>query len=133
MSASASQAAAFYREVATSKTLWTIRDEGGFPAPMGRDGIRAQPFWSSRSRTEKIIENVPAYNGFTPVEVTWEEFVTKWVPGFTRDGMKIGVNWSGRNATGYDIEAESVKESVEALFDPDHPWWKKESPTNRRR
>ena len=75
MSASASQAAAFYREVAKENKLWTVRDAGGFPAPKGSDGTRAFPFWSSRSRAETIIKSVPAYAGFTPVEVSWEEFV----------------------------------------------------------
>jgi len=44
MSASASQAAAFYREVAKEKKLWTVEDSIGYPAPKGSDGVRAQPF-----------------------------------------------------------------------------------------
>lgn len=125
MSASASQAAAFYREVAKEKRVWSVRDSGGFPAPKGSDGTRAQPLWSSRSRAETIIKKVPAYAGFVAVEISWDEFVNKWVPDLTRDGMKIGVNWSGAKATGYDLKPASVQQSVEALFDPKHPWWKK--------
>ncbi len=30
---SASQAAAFYREVARTRKVWTVRDAGGYPAP----------------------------------------------------------------------------------------------------
>ena len=117
MSQAASQAWAFYRQVAATRTLWTIRDGGGYPAPMGSRGQRAQPFWSSRSRTERIIKTVPAYSGFTPYEVTWEDFCSTWVPRLAADGLFIGVNWSGMNATGYDLEPERVQQSVQAVID----------------
>ena len=43
MSQAASQAAAFYRDVAETGRVWTIRDAGGFPAPVGGSGQRSQP------------------------------------------------------------------------------------------
>lgn len=119
MTQSASQAAAFYREVARTKRLWTIKDEGGFPAPLTSEGCRAQPFWSSLSRVERIIASVPAYAGFEAVELAWEEFRDRWVPGLTQDGLKVGVNWSGSRARGYDIEPERVQQSVEAAIADD--------------
>ena len=115
MSQAASQASAFYREVARAGAVWTVRDRGGFPAPMNGEGKRAQPFWSSRGRAEKVIESVAAYSGFTPVEIAWAEFVERWVPGLTCDGILAGVNWSGPRAKGYDIEPAQLQQSVEAL------------------
>lgn len=114
MGQSASQAHAFYRDVAINKKVWTIRDDGGFPAPITSSGKRSQPFWSSLSRVQKIIKNVPAYSGFEPVELSWEEFRDKWLPGLEKDGLLIGVNWSGENATGYDLDSKWVTEAVEA-------------------
>jgi hypothetical protein len=114
MSQSAAQASAFYKEVAASGKLWTIRDAGGFPAPKNHDGQRAQPFWSSLARVRKIIATVPAYAGFEPVEVGWHEFASRWVPGLERDGVRVGVNWSGERASGFDVEPAKVKENVEA-------------------
>src|SRR5215470_11480129 len=98
MTQAASQAAAFYRDVARTRTVWTIKDDGGFPAPKTPDGKRAQPFWSSRSRVQKIISNVPAYASFSPVEISWDEFCNTWVPGLDRDGILVGLNWSGTRA-----------------------------------
>lgn len=115
MSQAASQAAAFYREVANSRKVWTIRDAGGYPAPMGRDGKRSQPFWSSLARAQKVIRTVPAYAGFTPDEISWDKFLSSWVPGLTRDGILVGVNWSGERAVGYDIEPDQVARNVAAL------------------
>lgn len=114
MSNAASHAHAFYREVAASRRLWTIQDKDGFPAPLKGDGERAQPFWSSRSRATRIIQNVSAYAGFEPVELSWDEFVARWIPDLTEDGIKVGVNWSGPRATGYDLDPEDVRRNVEA-------------------
>jgi len=120
MTQAASQAWAFYRDIAKNKKVWTIRDEGGFPAPKNRDGKRAHPFWSSLSRVQKIIKRVPAYAGFTPYEISWTDFCQRWVPGMTRDGLLVGVNWSGKKALGYDIEPRQVQKSVEAIMEGEH-------------
>jgi len=116
MSASASQAAKFYREVAKNRVLWTVRDESGFPAPLNSSGKRAQPFWSSLSHVQKIISRIPAYGGFTPFEISWADFESRWIPGLARDGILAGINWSGVSATGYDVEPEHVRAAVEALI-----------------
>ena len=114
MSQAASQAAAFYREVAISRKVWTIRDSGGYAAPIGSGGKRVQPFWSSLARVERVISSVPAYAGFTPDEISWDKFLAAWVPGLTRDGILVGVNWSGDRALGYDIEPAQLAANVAA-------------------
>ena len=112
---SASQADAFYREVAQTGVVWTVRDDDGFPAPFNGEGSRAQPFWSSRSRVERIIQTVPAYKDFVPVEIELGAFLERWVPGLTKDGILVGVNWSGARATGYDIAPERAAECIAAV------------------
>ena len=116
MSQSASQAAAFYLEVAEHRRVWTIRDSRGIPAPLGDQGLRVMPFWSSSDRAETVIGNVPAYSGFVPVELSWIEFRDRWLPGLARDELLVGVNWSGARATGYDVEPAVVREAVEAAI-----------------
>jgi hypothetical protein len=117
MTQSASQAWAFYREVAEAKTLWTVEDDVGYPAPKTAEGRRAQPFWSSQSRAAKVIAEVPAYAAFSPVAISWDRFCETWVPGLTRDGLLVGVNWSGPRATGFDMEPEELKRNVQALIE----------------
>ena len=107
MSVSAAQAAVFYREVAESLRLWTIQDAKGFPTSGG-----AQPFWSSLSRTNAILSKVPTYAAFTPVEISWSDFCNRWAPGLERDGLAVGVNWSGARATGYNVEPAAVVANV---------------------
>jgi hypothetical protein len=110
---SAAQSHAFYREVAQTRRVWTVRDEGGYPAPVNSRGVRAQPIWSSRARAERIIKSVRSYRGFTPQELSWEEFRDKWLPELERDGFEVGVNWSGPDASGYDEPPARVREAVE--------------------
>jgi hypothetical protein len=116
MGQSASQAHTFYRDVGKNRRLWTCRDDGGFPQPETSFGCRAQPFWSSLSRVQRIIKNVPDYGIFVPHELTWDEFLTKWVPDLKAHGVKVGVNWSGKGAVGYDLEPDDVVKAVEAYI-----------------
>jgi|SRR5688572_3989817 len=113
MSNASAHATDFYREVALSRRVWTLRDDGGHPAPRNSRGVRAQPFWSSLARVERIIESVPDYGGFRPVEMSWEEFRDTWLPKLASGGMEVGVNWSGRKARGLDLPPEAVREAVE--------------------
>jgi hypothetical protein len=95
MGQSASQAHAFYRDVARTRKLWSCRDDVGFPQPKTSFGGRAQPFWSSLSRVQKIIKTVPV-----------------WLPDLKGCGVKVGVNWSGKGAVGYDMEPDDVVANV---------------------
>lgn len=114
MSNAAAYAHAFYRQVAQEKKVWTVKDTEGFPAPLNSEGRRAQPFWSSLSRVERIKKQVPAYAAFQPHEISWEAFRDRWLPGLKRDGILIGVNWSGDRAKGYDVDPDFVREAIES-------------------
>ena len=88
--------------------MWTIEDDGGVPAPEGTDGRRSIPFWSRLSRVERIIATVPAYAQFRTRELSRIAFVNRWLPGLERDGMLVGLNWAGVNATGYEFTPREV-------------------------
>lgn len=70
------------------------------------------PFWSLRSRAERVIGNVAAYEGFVVFEVSLEEFRSRWLTGLERDGLLVGLNWSGPSATGYDLAAVDVERNL---------------------
>jgi hypothetical protein len=113
VSVAAAQADAFYREVLRAGHVWAIRDEDGFPAPQASQD-RAMPFWSKRSRAAKVIENVEAYSGFDPVPLALDEWRSRWLPGLAKDGIRVGLNWSGSRATGYDLTPEEVEANLAA-------------------
>ena len=117
MGQSATQAHAFYRDVTKSRKLWSCRDDVGYPQPKTSFGGRAQPFWSSLSRVQKIIKTVPAYGIFVPYELSWDEFLSLWVPDLKASGIKVGVNWSGKGAVGYDMVPDDVVGWVARVMD----------------
>ena len=117
MSTSAAQADAFYREALESPTVWAIRDSVGFPAPEGSDG-RSMPFWSRKSRAERVVASVPAYGGFEIVPIPLPEWRSRWLPGLKRDGVRAGLNWSGSRATGFDLEPEAVESNLATRAHP---------------
>lgn len=117
MGTSAPQTAAFYDEAVREGSVWAIRDEGGVPAPLSPDGHRTMPFWSLRSRAERVIANVPAYSGFEPLEVSLDDFRSVWLPDLSNSGLRVGPNWSGQAATGYDLEPGWVEQRL-AAADP---------------
>lgn len=110
MTVSAVHMSAFFREVLREDAVWTVRDAGGFPAPEGHHGNRSQPFWSLETRAQHIIDTVPAYAGMETVRISLADFRTRWLPGLQTDGIDVGLNWSGRSVTGYDLQAADVAE-----------------------
>lgn len=113
MSQAASQSAAFFRDVVKTQSVWTVKDDGGFPAPRASSGQRAQPFWSSRSRVSKIIASVPDYANLQPIEITLEDFCKEWLPRLESENILVGVNWSGAQAVGYDLSVSQVQQRIE--------------------
>lgn len=111
MSMSAAHADAFFREL-DAGLVWTIEDDSGIPAPVGDTGRRVMPFWSRGSRAQKIIENVPAYEGFRPRRIALGEWEDRWLPGIAQDGLLVGLNWHGESATGFDFTSQQVLERV---------------------
>ena len=116
MSQAGSQAWAFYRDVAKNRVLWTVENEEGIPMTEIPDGRYAIPFWSSLSRVRKIAKMVSGYANYEPCEVSWDSFCSDWVPSLTRDGILVGLNWSGKKAIGYDGEAQGVMEAIKAVM-----------------
>ncbi|MFB0840470.1 MULTISPECIES: DUF2750 domain-containing protein [unclassified Arthrobacter] len=112
MTTSSAQATAFFTEVIREQQVWTIRDAGGIPAPFGSDGMRSMPFWSLSSRAERIISTVEAYSSFETVAIPLNEWRSRWLPGLERDGLKVGLNWFGALATGYDVEPRAALASL---------------------
>jgi hypothetical protein len=112
MGISAAHYTAFITEIIKNDRVWTIYDDGGIPAPKNMDGERSMPLWSTIKRAQNIIENVPNYVGFRIKEIPLDDFISKWLPGLTNDGLFVGVNWSGKRATGYDLKPNEVQVTI---------------------
>ncbi|NOU98281.1 DUF2750 domain-containing protein [Paenibacillus sp. LMG 31456] len=112
MSQSSAQYYAFINEILENKTVWTMKDEQGFPSSTNLSGETAIPFWSLKSRAEKVISTNPAYSKFQPQEINLGDFLNKWLTGLEKDGLHVGINWSGKRATGYDVKPNKIAERI---------------------
>lgn len=88
-----------------------LTDEGGFPSPILVSGNRVMPFWSSKRRVQSIIKNVNTYSLFKPYEISYQDFIGRWLPGLKNDHFLVGINW-----TGYDLEQEEVLKYLNDLI-----------------
>jgi hypothetical protein len=115
MSVSAAHETVFYDEIVKNGEVWGIRDAGGLPAPLNGDGDRSMPFWSLRSRAERVIADVPAYGGFEPMAIPVDVWRTRWIDGLESDGILVGLNWTGARASGYDFRPAEVRTRLGAI------------------
>ncbi|WP_197729402.1 MULTISPECIES: DUF2750 domain-containing protein [Rhizobium] len=59
------------------------------------------------------MDNVIAYNSFRTRRIELSEFLDRWLSGLKRDGLAVGINWSGKRAIGYDMTPENVRTRIE--------------------
>ncbi len=121
MTATAERAASFCKEVADQGRLWTISNQGGYPAPRDVEGIRAQPFWSTRDAAQKIIDHNKHYRDFQPEEISWRHFLHTWVKDLKANRLRVGLNWRGKHAPGNDLSPDEVVHNVEQ-YRRGHSW-----------
>ena len=108
MSLSGAHKAAFRRETTQEGRVFTIRDAGGYPAPIDDRGHRSVPFWSKPTRAQLIVKHVAAYNGCEVVPIPIAEWLSRWLADLEHDDMLVGINWAGARATGYDMTPAQV-------------------------
>lgn len=112
MSQASAQYHAFIQGIVVHKKVWTLKDDEGSPTSTNLNGETVLPFWSLESKVVKIIKNVHAYRDFQPYEIKLEDFINKWIIGLEEDGLYVGVNWSGKKATGYDVKPNELLEHI---------------------
>lgn len=89
-----------------------LRTRAGFPRRSISDGQRAMPFWSLRSRAERVISTVDAYVDFLPESVPLDVWRNRWLVGLGKNGIRVDINWSGDRATGFDLTPSDVEANL---------------------
>ncbi len=112
MTIAAAQAQKFYEQVATERRVFTFLDDDSFLVFKIRD-IEVVPFWSSASRLDLVQKAHPKYQQYTPDEIELERFLEKTLPQLRDEKINIGINWSGKRLTGYDISADHLERNLQ--------------------
>jgi hypothetical protein len=111
MTISAAQYAKFNSEVARTGKAFTFTSEDElliYPV-RGQDVV---PFWSSRSRLEKIQSAHPKYQRYQITEYSLSE-LESWLRQLEEDRIHVGVNWSGARLTGYNVAVPELRAALE--------------------
>ncbi|MCB9896188.1 MAG: DUF2750 domain-containing protein [Planctomycetes bacterium] len=106
----------FREEVAASKVLYTFADRGDWLVfPVRGQGV--MPFWSSRSRAQRIRDYHPDnFKGWEIIEIKLDHFLGKVLPGMKKDGLHVGSNWAGKRMVGYDHPPDEVADALQAML-----------------
>ena len=111
MSNAASQATDFYEKAAKHGKVYTITDADSFLVFL-INGKEVVPFWTSRSRIEKVKVNHPKYVKYVIDEIRLEKFLEKTLEQFEEEKIHIGLNWSGARLIGYDVSVADLKKNL---------------------
>ncbi|MFE9967532.1 DUF2750 domain-containing protein [Streptomyces sp. NPDC005525] len=106
MSQSGSQVAAFFRDVRQSGVVWLVRDDSGSPAPLSADGTRSLPFWSTSARAQRAAKIWGS--GLRVESRSLEAWRDLELPDAAREGLMIGINWSGPRLVGWSFTPVEV-------------------------
>jgi hypothetical protein len=111
MTVSAAQYAKFNAEIAQTGRAFTFTNHGELLIYPVR-GQEVVPFWSSRSRLEKIQIDHPKYQRHEIAEYSLAEFLS-WLAQLEEERILVGVNWSGAKLTGYNVAVPELRPALE--------------------
>jgi hypothetical protein len=112
MSNASSNASDFYKTVAENKMIYTLLSDGCYLVfPI--NGIETVPFWSSKSRMEKIQKLHSQYQEYDVDETDLESFMNKSLPDLQDEKIHFGINWSGKKLSGYNLTADELRANLE--------------------
>ncbi|WP_318218745.1 DUF2750 domain-containing protein [Streptomyces sp. SCL15-6] len=106
MSTSGAQAAAFFREIALTRTVWWVRDDEGSPMPVSSSGQPAFPYWSSQTRAQRAAQLWGPR--FRVVPMPLDHWRSAALPALAGEDVRVGINWSGQRLTGWDFTVGDV-------------------------
>ncbi len=114
MSIAALQADKFKKEIIDTRKVFTFTENDEYLVfAIGEKDV--VPFWSNRGRLEKIQETHAKYKKYIIKELPFEEFYD-WLQKLSEDKIHIGTNWIGKKLVGYDLDAMSIKNSLDYLL-----------------
>ena len=113
MSTAALQANAFYADVIEHGVVFTLLEDESFPI-LRIDGREVIPFWSSRARAERVLQEHPKYERYEVDEIALSDFLAKTLSQLEEENIRVGVNWSGPRLTGYDVSVGDIRANIDA-------------------
>ncbi|MTH55358.1 DUF2750 domain-containing protein [Bacillus mangrovi] len=108
------EGSAFFDEAVQQQKVWTIAIDEGIPIAENSEGDSIMPFWSTKTKAEKIINIVPAYRNYQVQEITLDDFLYDWINELEKNNHLIGTNWCGKALEGHEMLPREAFERVQA-------------------
>ena len=85
----------FIERAIAAETVWALKGDSGFAfcesnEAGGKDVI---VFWSDRAYAERARKS--EFAEYEPHALSLFDFLFRWLPGMSRDGVLAGTNWTG--------------------------------------
>jgi hypothetical protein len=86
--------------------VWWVRDDDGGPTWPSGSGAQVVPYWSSQARVDRAVAIWgPRFRAVSMPLRHWREVE---LPSLATEGLRVGINWSGKRLTGWDFSVEEV-------------------------
>lgn len=102
--------AKFCSDVTHRQRVYAFTDQGEpLVCPIG--DARVVPFWSSRSRLERIVQALPLYARYQITEFSISEF-ERCLEHCHSNHLQVGVNWVGAGLVGFNVSVETLRAAL---------------------
>ena len=108
----------FINRVIENETVFYLSNDEGVANSVSNDDEEAiiLMFWSDRSYAHRANKILP--EEFSESEMTLFDFLYRWLPGMTGDGVLAGPNWNG-DLVGREIEPFDLRTEIEERMPPE--------------
>jgi hypothetical protein len=113
----------FIRRVVDSEFVWYLSsDRGTAYCESNDDESQEEPraillFFSDKAYARRA--QVRHFSDYEVTSMSLFDFLYRWLPGMTGDGVLAGPNWTG-DLIGLEMEAFPLRESIESIMTREH-------------
>ena len=106
----------FIRRIIESETIWALSNEDDYAyAKSNRDENPADIilFWSDKAYAKRVKQS--NYPEFKETTITLFDFLFRWLPGMSSEGVLAGTNWTG-DLVGLECNSYELRLEIEAAL-----------------
>lgn len=107
---SADRSSHFVGKVADWEELWGVRDQEGWLVPITSEELEYFPVWPHPEYAQKIADE--HFPGHTATRISINEFLSKWLPTFNTDNVKVAV-FPNKEWVFWVMEPEDLRQCLE--------------------
>lgn len=109
--------ARFVHRIVASEQVWGLKGPNGWANAQSNETERTGVllFWSDEPYARRAQSDSPDH---TPTPIALFDFLYRWLPGMSGDGVLAGTNWTG-DLVGLEKDPFELREEIEAVLPPE--------------